>query len=103
MSSLIDRISNKAFDVVSDRAQAKIQDKELKIVIDDIYKQINSIKKKLTQLKPPANNFEGESGDVRVVKNKSNPNRRKSFRARHKCDTAPGPKWKARYWSCKMW
>ena len=41
MSSLIDRISNKAFDVVSDRAQAKIQDKELKIVIDDIYKQIN--------------------------------------------------------------
>ena len=28
MSSLIDRISNKAFDVVSDRAQAKIQDKE---------------------------------------------------------------------------
>tara|TARA_Y100000361_G_C11110704_1_gene317395 strand:- start:47 stop:337 length:291 start_codon:yes stop_codon:yes gene_type:complete len=71
MSSLIDRIANKAFDVVSDRAQAKIEDKELKIVIDDIYKQINSIKKKLTQLKPPANNFEGESGDVRVVKNKS--------------------------------
>ncbi len=28
---------------------------------------------------------------------------RKSFRARHKCDTAPGPKWKARYWSCKKW
>lgn len=28
--------------------------------------------------------------------------RRKSFRARHNCDN-PGPKWKARYWSCKMW
>jgi hypothetical protein len=33
---------------------------------------------------------------------KSNPERRKSFRARHKCDT-PGPRWKARYWSCRAW
>ena len=33
---------------------------------------------------------------------KSNPARRRSFRARHNCDN-PGPKWKARYWSCKMW
>ena len=33
---------------------------------------------------------------------KSNPERRKSFRARHNCDN-PGPKWKARYWSCKKW
>ncbi len=33
---------------------------------------------------------------------KSNPKRRKSFRARHKCNT-PGPKWKARYWSCRQW
>jgi hypothetical protein len=33
---------------------------------------------------------------------KSDPERRKSFRARHNCDN-PGPKWKARYWSCKKW
>ena len=33
---------------------------------------------------------------------KSNPARRKSFRARMNCDT-PGPKWKARYWSCRKW
>jgi len=31
------------------------------------------------------------------------PARRKSFRARHKCDSNPGPKTKARYWSCRMW
>jgi hypothetical protein len=31
------------------------------------------------------------------------PERRKSFRARHKCDSNPGPKTKARYWSCRMW
>lgn len=30
------------------------------------------------------------------------PARRKSFRARHRCDT-PGPKDKPRYWSCKKW
>ena len=27
---------------------------------------------------------------------------RKAFLARHKCDTDPGPKWKARYWSCNI-
>ena len=33
---------------------------------------------------------------------KNNPARRKSFRARHNCEN-PGPKHKARYWSCKAW
>ena len=33
---------------------------------------------------------------------KSDPARRKSFRARHNCDN-PGPKTKARYWSCRAW
>ena len=33
---------------------------------------------------------------------KNNPVRRKAFRARMRCDN-PGPKWKARYWSCKKW
>ena len=33
---------------------------------------------------------------------KSNPKRRKAFRARHRCST-PGPKTMARYWSCKAW
>lgn len=33
---------------------------------------------------------------------KDNPERRKSFRARHNCDN-PGPRHKARYWACKSW
>ena len=41
-------------------------------------------------------------GDPNMRIKKSNPKNRKSFRARHKCDT-PGPKDKARYWSCKSW
>ena len=41
-------------------------------------------------------------GDKNMRIKKSNPARRKSFRARHNCDN-PGPKTKARYWSCKKW
>jgi hypothetical protein len=41
-------------------------------------------------------------GDKNMKIKKNIPSRRKSFRARHNCDN-PGPKWKARYWSCKAW
>ena len=41
-------------------------------------------------------------GEKTMKIKKSNPKRRKSFRARHNCDN-PGPKTKARYWSCRMW
>ena len=41
-------------------------------------------------------------GDPNMEIKRDDPDRRKSFRARHNCDN-PGPKYKARYWSCKMW
>jgi hypothetical protein len=41
-------------------------------------------------------------GDPNMRIKKSNPARRRSFRARHNCDN-PGPKTKARYWSCRKW
>ena len=41
-------------------------------------------------------------GDPNMRIKKSNPARRKSFRARHNCDN-PGPRTKARYWSCRKW
>lgn len=41
-------------------------------------------------------------GDPNMKIKKNDPARRRNFRARHRCDT-PGPKWKARYWSCKAW
>jgi hypothetical protein len=44
-----------------------------------------------------------EFGDPNMEIKRDDPARRKSFRARHQCDTNPGPKWKARYWSCKFW
>jgi hypothetical protein len=41
-------------------------------------------------------------GDPNMTIKKNNPERRKSFRARMRCDN-PGPKFKARYWACKAW
>ena len=41
-------------------------------------------------------------GDPNMSIKRDNPERRKAYRARHGCDN-PGPKWKANYWSCKMW
>tara|TARA_B100001996_G_scaffold303008_1_gene243703 strand:+ start:29 stop:535 length:507 start_codon:yes stop_codon:yes gene_type:complete len=41
-------------------------------------------------------------GDPNMEIKRDDPARRKAFRARHNCDD-PGPKWKARYWSCYQW
>ena len=43
-----------------------------------------------------------EFGDPNMEIQRDDPENRKNFRARHNCDN-PGPKWKARYWSCKFW
>lgn len=42
-------------------------------------------------------------GDPNMEIKRDDPERRKNFRARHQCDVDPGPKWKARYWSCRFW
>lgn len=42
-------------------------------------------------------------GDQNMKIKKNIPERRKSFRARHKCDSNPPSKLTARYWSCKKW
>ena len=42
-------------------------------------------------------------GDPNMEIKRDDPARLRSYRARHHCDTDPGPKWKANYWSCKFW
>ena len=51
---------------------------------------------------PKGNVVKVNFGDPDMKIKKSNPARRKSFRARHNCDS-PGPRHKARYWSCRKW
>ena len=59
-------------------------------------------KSKVYVRKPNGKVVKVNFGDKNMRIKKSNPNRRKSFRARHNCDN-PGPRWKARYWSCRAW
>jgi len=59
-------------------------------------------KSKVYVRKPNGNIVKVEFGDPNMRIKKSNPKRRKSFRARHHCEN-PGPRWKARYWSCRSW
>lgn len=51
---------------------------------------------------PQGNVVKVNFGDPNMRIKKSNPARRRSFRARHNCDN-PGPRHKARYWSCRKW
>lgn len=51
---------------------------------------------------PKGNVVKVNFGDPNMKIKKSNPARRRSFRARHNCDS-PGPRHKARYWSCRKW
>ena len=68
------------------------------------------VKKFKVYVKNPAGNVVkvnfghgGSSAKGKTMKiRKSNPGARKSFRARHNCDN-PGPRHKARYWSCRKW
>jgi hypothetical protein len=59
-------------------------------------------KSKVYVRKPNGKVVKVNFGDKNMRIKKSNPDRRKSFRARHNCDN-PGPRWKARYWSCRAW
>jgi len=61
------------------------------------------VKKSKVYVKNPKGNVvKVNFGDKKMRIKKSNPKRRKSFRARHNCAN-PGPRHKARYWSCRAW
>lgn len=59
-------------------------------------------KSKVYVKKPDGKVVKVNFGDKNMTIKKNNPERRKSFRARHRCEN-PGPRWKARYWSCRAW
>ena len=61
------------------------------------------VKKFKVYVKNPEGNVEKVNfGQKGMSIKKNNPERRRSFRARHNCDN-PGPRHKPRYWSCRKW
>jgi len=59
-------------------------------------------KSKVYVRKPNGKVVKVNFGDKTMRIKKNSPSHRKSFRARHHCEN-PGPRWKARYWSCRAW
>ena len=81
---------------------AEYQGKKVKLN-DPIRNPTGSKKKFKVYVKNDKDNVvKVEFGDPNMEIKRDDPARRKSFRARHNCDN-PGPKYKARYWSCKFW
>ena len=83
--------------------QAEYQGKKVKLN-DPIRTSEDPKKKFKVYVKDPktGNVKKVNFGDPNMKIKKSNPARRRSFRARHNCDN-PGPRTKARYWSCRKW
>jgi hypothetical protein len=67
-------------------------------------KMAGDVKKSKVYVKDPktGNIKKVNFGDKTMRIKKSNPARRRSYRARHNCDN-PGPRTKANYWSCRSW
>jgi hypothetical protein len=82
-----------------DMDEAKYQGREVPLG----KRMAGDVKKSKVYVRGPKGNVVkvnfGQKG-MKIKKN--NPGRRKNFRARHNCDN-PGPRWKARYWSCRAW
>ena len=95
-----DRITRKLLEYSGALLEAKYQGREV-----PLNKPMQGdVKKFKVYVKDPktGNVKKVNFGDPNMRIKKSNPARRKSFRARHNCAN-PGPKTKARYWSCRKW
>ena len=90
---------SKAYKEDADVDEAKYQGREVQLG----KKMSGDVKKSKVYVKNPQGNIvKVNFGDKKMRIKKSNPARRKSFRARHNCAN-PGPRHKARYWSCRSW
>ena len=75
-----------------------------KVTLDKPFRTPKESKKFAVYVKNPAGKVViVRFGDPNMEIRRDDPDARRNFRSRHQCDTNPGPKTKARYWSCKMW
>ena len=100
---LIDEICEQC-DIYEDLQITETEYKGKKVNLNDpIRTSENPGKKFKVYVKGPKGNVVVvRFGDPNMEIKRDDPKRRASFRARHNCDN-PGPKWKARYWSCYQW
>jgi len=88
-------------DKALEKEAAEYQGKKVKL--NDPIRNPSGSKKKFTVYVKDGDKVKKiQFGDPNMEIKRDDPERRKSFRARHNCDN-PGPKTKARYWSCYQW
>jgi len=88
-------------DSVEDIQEAEYQGKSVEL--NKPFRTSGESKKFAVYVKGPKGNVViVRFGDPNMEIKRDDPERRKNFRARHNCDN-PGPKYKARYWSCHQW
>tara|TARA_E500000318_G_scaffold102801_1_gene107360 strand:+ start:189 stop:2348 length:2160 start_codon:yes stop_codon:yes gene_type:complete len=91
-----------SIDKYLDEGKAEYQGR--KVNLNNPTKSDNPKKKYMVYVKNDKGNVvKVHYGDPKMQIQRDSDAARKSFRARHQCDTNPGPKYKARYWSCKFW
>lgn len=99
MTDEVDEDQAPMFTPESEMDEAKYQGREVPLGKP----MAGDVKKSKVYVKGPKGNVvKVNFGDKNMRIKKNIPGRRKSFRARHNCDN-PGPRWKARYWSCRAW
>lgn len=103
-------------DAASDEAEAEADEQQAQADLDSMDEakyqgrevplgkpMAGDVKKSKVYVRGPKGNVVKVNFGQKGMKiKKSIPGRRKNFRARHNCDN-PGPRWKARYWSCRAW
>ena len=100
---------HKTPDCMIDRERVEMEDPMKKIIGEQKTPRLNKpMKGDVKKFKVYVKNERGNVvkvnfGDKNMSIKRDDPKRRKNFRARHSCDDNPGPKTKARYWSCQMW
>lgn len=87
-----------------DRLEAAKQNSKKKVKLNKPFRTPDGPKKfSVYVMNDKGNVVKVNFGDPNMEIRRDDPERRRNFRARHQCDDNPGPKWKARYWSCKFW
>lgn len=99
----IDAVCEKC-DIYSDLVLEAAEYEGRKVTLNDPFRLPTDSKRKFgVYVKNEKGNVvKVQFGDPNMEIKRDDPARRKSFRARHGCDN-PGPKWKAKYWSCYQW
>ena len=90
-------------DYISEDLIVEAEYKGKKVKLNDPFRTPDGPKKFAVYVKNEKGNVVKVTfGDPNMEIKRDDPKRRKNFRARHNCDN-PGPKTKARYWSCRQW